>query len=133
MSFPAGLTRPRQLLIVEDDQVTAELILFRLRRDGHEVNHVSDGKAALAYFDAQEPVDLAIFDVMMPYYSGYELQTLMRAHTRWSGVPVIMLTGMGREDDILQGLKLGASDYLTKPFRPAELSARVKAVLERSS
>jgi DNA-binding response OmpR family regulator len=77
----------------------------------------------------QAPPDLVVLDVMIPFRNGYEVLAEYRKDGPWSRVPVIMLTGRGREDDVARGLAAGANDYLTKPFRPVELLARVNRLL----
>ncbi len=116
---------PRTILIVEDDHHLAELIRFRLMREGFDVRVAADGEQALAEFDRPQQPELVILDVMLPYRNGYELLADLRRRPAWAQVPVIMLTGRTKEEDVVQGLKLGANDYLAKPFRPAELMARI--------
>lgn len=120
---------PRVILVVEDDSHLAKLIHFCLVRDGFEMRHAADGELALQEFERPELPDLVVMDVMMPYRNGYELLANLRKRPSWDHVPVIMLTSRGREEDVVQGLDLGASDYLTKPFRPAELIARIRKLL----
>jgi DNA-binding response OmpR family regulator len=127
------MKRNKRVLLVEDDPTIVGLIEFRLARDGIDVVVATDGNAALAAFDSLPIPDLVLLDVLIPYRNGYELLANLRAREAWRAVPVIMLTGMAREDDIVKGLGMGATDYVTKPFRPAELSARVKALLERQA
>lgn len=119
----------RTILVVEDDLDLAKLIQFCLAREGFEVRHAADGEQALQEFDLAPRPDLVIMDVMMPYRNGYELLANLRQRPAWNQVPVIMLTGRGREEDVVQGLDLGASDYLVKPFRPSELVARIRTLL----
>ncbi len=116
---------PRAILVVEDDHHLAELIKFRLMREGFSVRVAADGDQALAEFDRLPLPELVILDVMLPYRNGYELLADLRARPGWAQVPVIMLTGRTKEEDVVQGLNLGANDYLAKPFRPAELVARI--------
>jgi DNA-binding response OmpR family regulator len=126
------MLKQRHVLVIEDDLTISGLIEFRLQRDGYAITKVTDGKAAMVAFGNLPIPDLVVMDVMMPFHDGYELLTALRAREAWARVPVIMLTSMTREEDILKGLQMGATDYVTKPFRPAELSARVKALIERS-
>jgi two-component system phosphate regulon response regulator PhoB len=125
----ASTPSPRTILVVEDDRHIAELIKFRLAREGFEVRHAADGEQALQELDQPQLPELVIMDVMLPYRSGYELLAELRRRPAWAGVPVIMLTGRSQEEDVVQGLKLGANDYLSKPFRPAELMARIQKLL----
>lgn len=117
------------ILVVEDDSDLANLIRFCLVREGFEVRQAADGEQAQQEFALPQRPDLVVMDVMMPYRNGYELLADLRQRPAWNQVPVIMLTGRGREEDVVQGLNLGASDYLTKPFRPSELVARIRKLL----
>ncbi len=126
------MLKQQHVLVIEDDPTISDLIEFRLKRDGYTISKARDGKAAMAAFDSLPAPSLVIMDVMMPFHDGYELLTALRSREAWVRVPVIMLTSMTREEDILKGLQMGATDYVTKPFRPAELSARVKALIERT-
>ncbi len=117
-----------RILVVEDEPMVAEVVERYLRRDGHEVRVVHDGQTALDAFDQFQP-DLIVLDVMLPGIDGMEVCRQVRSRRETS---VIMLTARGEEVDKLLGLGLGADDYVTKPFSPRELAARVKAVLRRS-
>jgi DNA-binding response OmpR family regulator len=116
-----------RILIVEDEPMVAEVVERYLRRDGHSVRVVHDGGAALDAVAQFQP-DLIVLDVMLPGMDGMEICRRVRAGSQ---TPVIMLTARGEELDKLVGLELGADDYVTKPFSPRELAARVKAVLRR--
>ncbi len=118
-----------RILVVEDEPMVAEVVARYLRRDGHEVQCVADGGAALDAFTRFQP-DLVVLDVMLPNLDGMEVCRQIRATSQ---APVIMLTARGEEIDKLLGLGLGADDYMTKPFSPRELAARVKTVLRRSN
>jgi DNA-binding response OmpR family regulator len=122
------MAEERRILVVEDEHMVAEVVERYLRRDGHEVRVAHDGASALAEFDRFEP-DLLVLDVMLPGIDGLEVCRRVRARAQ---TPVIMLTARGEEVDKLVGLGLGADDYVTKPFSPRELAARVTAVLRRS-
>lgn len=122
-------TPAKSILMVEDDPVVARLIQFRLEREGYLVRHAADGAQALAEFDKGPVSDLVMLDIMMPYHSGFELLANLRERENWRDVPVLMLSSMGGEEDVVRGLDGGASDYLVKPFRPAELVARVRKAL----
>jgi len=113
------------VLLAEDDDLVAALISDRLSRDGYEIRHHTDGESALA--DAlQSPPDLVVLDVMMPKMNGFEVLGRLRDSNQTAGVPVIVLTGRGREEDVVHAFDLGATDYITKPFSPAELAVRVR-------
>ena len=116
------------ILIIEDDRAIALGLRLNLRRDGHEVRIAQDGETGLPL--ALEPeVDLVVLDVMLPGRNGYEI--LKELRKRGSNASVLMLTAKGMESDKILGLKLGADDYLSKPFGLGELLARVEALLRR--
>lgn len=116
-----------RVLIVEDDPTVAEVVARYLLREGYQVEAVADGAVGLERALA-DPPDLVVLDLMLPTLGGLELCRRLRAVIP---VPVIMLTARGEEADRIAGLDLGADDYVTKPFSPRELTARVKAVLRR--
>jgi DNA-binding response OmpR family regulator len=116
------------ILVAEDDPKQADLVRLYLERDGFDVSVVGDGQSALDHMRAQRP-DLLVLDVMMPRLDG--LQVLRQLGDE-PAVPVVLLTARSTENDVLLGLYLGADDYITKPFSPRELVARVRAVLRRS-
>jgi len=113
-----------KILIAEDDQLMAKTLEFRLCKDGHEVFVTTDGREALEKIDELHP-DLVITDIMMPYTSGLEIVSAVK-EKYGNKIPVIVLSGMGQEDVVLEAFQLGANDYMTKPFSPVELSVRVK-------
>jgi len=117
----------RRVLVVDDDVKTVELVKMYLNRDGYRVVTANDGNEALRLARETHP-DLIVLDLMLPGCSGTEVCRTIRNE---SEVPIIMLTARTTEDDKLQGLDLGADDYVTKPFSPRELAARVRAVLRR--
>ena len=117
------------VLIVEDDPTTTDLVRLYLRRDGYRVLTASDGLEGLNVARESQP-DLVVLDLMLPKVDGL---TVCRELREESNVPIVMLTAMVDEEDRLRGLDLGADDYLTKPFSPRELAARVRAVLRRTS
>ena len=123
---PSG-TR-RTVVLAEDDPVTATLIRHRLQREGFEVRHFRDGSGALTAVN--DDVALFVLDVKMPGLDGFTVLRQLRANPRLAKVPILMLTAMGREEDIVRGFSLGASDYVTKPFSPAELLARIRRLLK---
>lgn len=116
-----------KILIVDDDPISVELVEHGLNRAGYEIITAKDGQEALRAFFSNQP-DLVILDISMPKLSGYEVCQRIR---EMSNTPIIMLTALGREQDIVKGLDLGADDYLTKPFRVGELLARIRANLRR--
>jgi two-component system phosphate regulon response regulator PhoB len=120
------------VLIVEDESAIAELIALHLRHQGHEVVTAADAPAAEARVREQLP-DLVLLDWMLPGESGLALAKRWRADARTRMLPVLMLTARAEERDLIQGLDAGADDYLTKPFSPGELLARVRALLRRAA
>jgi DNA-binding response OmpR family regulator len=119
---------PARILVAEDDLKQAELIRRYLEREGHLTVVVHDGRAAIDEARRRSP-DLLVLDVMMPKVDGLDVCRVLRADGE---VPIIMLTARSTEDDLLLGLDLGADDYLTKPYNPRELVARVRTVLRRT-
>jgi DNA-binding response OmpR family regulator len=117
------------VLIVEDDPNTLEIVELYLRRDGHKVLMTPDGLEGLRLAREARP-DLVVLDLMLPGLDGMEVCRILREE---SEVPIVMLTARVEEEDRLAGLDLGADDYLTKPFSPRELAARVRAVLRRTA
>src|SRR5574337_1982637 len=116
------------VLVVDDEQEIASLLRSYLERDGHRVIVAADGEAALRAVEAASP-DLVVLDLMLPHLDGWEVSRRIRA---LMPIPIIMLTARDREDDKIRGLELGADDYVTKPFSPREVVARVRAVLRRN-
>nr|WP_122012567.1 VanR-ABDEGLN family response regulator transcription factor [Maliibacterium massiliense] len=117
----------QEIFIVDDEQEIADLICVYLQNEGYATYTFYDGASALAALDAQH-IDLAILDVMMPGMDGFALcRAIRKRHT----FPIIMLTARGEDMDKITGLTIGADDYITKPFNPLELVARVKAQLRR--
>lgn len=119
-----------RIVVVEDEAAIAELIAINLRHAGHEAVLVGTGEAALAEVDARLP-DLVVLDWMLPGVSGVAVAQRWRADPRTKELPIIMLTARSEETDKVAGLDAGADDYLTKPFSPNELTARIRAVLRR--
>jgi two-component system phosphate regulon response regulator PhoB len=118
------------ILIVEDEPDIRELIAYNLQRAGHDVVHAKDAEQALHIVREALP-HLVLIDWMLPGMSGIELARTLRATRRTHDIPLIMLTARTTEQDKLTGLDIGADDYMTKPFSPPELVARIRAVLRR--
>lgn len=117
-----------KILSADDDQDLLALIAFTLSQAGYLVIKAGDGLGAIQAFDAEAP-DLVILDINMPGASGFQVCAAIRSKSR---VPVMMLTVRGEEEDLVRALELGADDYLSKPFSPRTLLARVKALLRRA-
>ncbi|MDQ0913165.1 two-component system response regulator MtrA [Streptomyces canus] len=116
------------VLVAEDDEMQAELIRRSLLAEGHTATVVHDGRAALDAARRLAP-DLVVLDLMLPVIDGFGVCRVLR---RDEDIPVVMLTARSEEDDVLLGLELGADDYMTKPYSPRELMARIRTVLRRS-
>ena len=119
----------RRILVVEDDRKTSDIVRLYLEHDGYQVIAAYDSIEGLALAREEKP-DLIVLDLLLPGVSGLEVCKILRSE---SGVPVIMLTALSTEQVKLEGLELGADDYVTKPFSPRELTARVRAVLRRTT
>jgi two-component system phosphate regulon response regulator PhoB len=120
----------KSLLLVEDDKALAELLEWHFVRDEFDVRRTADGEEALLLAEERAP-DLVILDWMIEGVSGIEVCRRLRRRPSTANVPIIMLTARGEESDRVRGLETGADDYVTKPFSPRELMARVSAVLRR--
>lgn len=123
-----GDTDQSCVLVVEDDELVASILGHRLERDGLRMLHCSDGVSALEVIQ-NERIALAILDVKLPGVDGFEVLSGLRRYAGTADTPVIMLTSMGAEKDVLRAFDLGANDYITKPFSPVEVLARVKRLL----
>ncbi len=121
----------KNILIVEDEADLVELVLYNLKKEGFSVDSAPDGEAALSKI-RKGRYDLVVLDLMLPGIQGMELCRILRNDPKTEDLPIIMLTAKGEEVDKILGLEMGADDYITKPFSPRELVARVKAVLRRS-
>jgi phosphate regulon transcriptional regulator PhoB len=121
----------KNILVVDDEVDLVELVSYNLKKEDFIVDSASDGKSALAKIKKGK-FDLVVLDLMLPGIQGMELCRLVRNDPNTVGLPIIMLTAKGEEVDKILGLEMGADDYITKPFSPRELVARVKAVLRRS-
>jgi two-component system phosphate regulon response regulator PhoB len=119
-----------RVLLVEDDSALAELVSWHLEREEFEVEQTADGEEALL-LATENPPDLVLLDWMIQGLSGIEVCRRLRRMADTANVPIIMLTARGEEEDRVRGLETGADDYITKPFSPRELVARVGAVLRR--
>ncbi len=121
----------KRILIIEDDRDIVELVRYNLANEGFEVTAVADGSAGLAALRKSTP-DVVILDLMLPKMPGLEICKEIRRDPALNRLPILMLTARGEEADRVIGLEMGADDYVTKPFSPRELAARVKALLRRT-
>jgi len=113
-------------LVVDDDDDILYLLRLLLLRDGFIVHTASNGRDAAEFIASAKPTDLVVTDLMLPYVSGFELITQIREDRQWRDVPIIVLSGKVTERDSIRALDIGANDYVTKPYNPHELSARIK-------
>jgi two-component system alkaline phosphatase synthesis response regulator PhoP len=120
-----------KLLVVDDEEDILELIKFNLEREGYQVSCAATGEAALDLAKSEIP-DLIVLDLMLPGIDGLEVARQLKKEPETREIPIVMLTAKGEEADIVTGLELGADDYITKPFSPRVLVARVRSVLRRN-
>ena len=124
--------RKEKILVVDDEEDILELIRFNLVREGYEVSCAGTGEQALQILKAH-PIDLVVLDLMLPGVDGFTVARQIKSDPRLSATPVIMLTAKTEEADVVTGLEIGAEDYVTKPFSPRVLNARIRAVIRRQS
>jgi two-component system alkaline phosphatase synthesis response regulator PhoP len=120
------------IVVVEDETDIQDIIAYNLKREGYDVLTASRGDQGLSLIQAKNP-DLVILDIMLPGIDGLTICQQLRAETKTKALPIIILSAKEEESDVVIGLGLGADDYISKPFSPRELLARVKAVLRRST
>lgn len=121
-----------KILVVDDEEDILELVRYNLLKEGYTVDCVKSGEKAIAFAKSKSP-DLIVLDLMLPGVDGLEVCKLLKADSTTSQVPIIMLTAKSEDADIVSGLELGADDFITKPFSPRVLIARIRAVLRRAS
>lgn len=122
----------QEILIVDDEKDILDLLSYNLRKEGFSVSVSANGEDALRLI-RQRGFDLVILDLMLPGIQGFELCRMLKGSEQTASIPIIMLTAKSEEVDKVLGLEMGADDYITKPFSPRELTARVKAVLRRTT
>ena len=121
-----------KILVVDDEEDILELVRYNLAREGFQVKRAESGEKAMER-TRQEAPDLIVLDLMLPGIDGLEVARRLKQNQKTAGLPIVMLTAKGEEADIVTVLELGADDYITKPFSPRVLIARIKAVLRRQS
>ena len=121
----------KKILLADDDELIAAVIRHRLEREGFEMVHCLDGRAAYAAAETNS-FSLAVLDYKMPIMDGFELLERLRKHPAYAKIPIVMLTSMGNEKDIVRGFALGADEYILKPFSPVELLARIHRLLRKT-
>jgi two-component system phosphate regulon response regulator PhoB len=130
--MPLESRNPASILVIEDEDNIRELVRYNLRKEGFQVNGVSSGEEGLAAIDRSRP-DLVLLDLMLPGADGLTVCRRLKTSPHNETIPIVFLTAKGEETDVIAGLNLGADDYITKPFSPRVLIARVRAVLRRAS
>lgn len=121
--------KTHRALVVEDNEHAACLLEFLLERAGFDVTVARNGRDAAAVIDNLPRVDVVVLDLLLPYVSGFQLLGMLREDREWMQVPVIVVSAKVLEEDIVQALDLGANDYVTKPYRPKELLARIRRLI----
>src|SRR5262249_54132022 len=130
LSLASHQARPSRILIVDVTEATRELLARRLGREGHQVVEVANGRAALDLV-ALETFDLLLLDMMMPDLNGYEVLMQLKADVRFRHIPIIVISALDEIDSVVRCIEAGAEDYLSKPFDPVLLRARIGASLEK--
>lgn len=118
-----------KVLVCEDEEILLTSLSFRLKKQGFEIILAKDGKEALEKIKTESP-DLIVADIMMPQVSGLELITFVRKKMK-SQLPIIMISALGNDDTVLEAFRLGATDFIAKPFKPSELVLRIKMVFQQ--
>jgi DNA-binding response OmpR family regulator len=119
------------IMVADDDELLTEIVRFKLESDGHRLSIAENGEQVLAAINLEQP-DLLILDAMMPVLAGQQVLERLKADPATASIPVIMLTARKGEDNVIVALRLGAEDYITKPFIPDELLLRVNTILGRA-
>lgn len=117
---------PPTALVVEDSEHVAYLLEYMLEREGFAVRVAGNGRDAAECIATEPPTDIVLLDVMLPYKDGFEIVREIRASAQWRETPVIMLSARSLEEDVVRALEAGANDYVTKPYNPRELLARIR-------
>jgi DNA-binding response OmpR family regulator len=131
MTAPTSAAGVRRILLAEDDPVTARLVVHRLSREpGVTVLHAADGGTAMSIAEREE-LAAAILDIRLPVLDGLSILAALRKSERHRRLPIVMLTSLGSEADVIRGFEQGADDYIVKPFSLAELTARMHRLLDR--
>jgi len=121
---------PKKILVIEDEKDIQELLQLYLKRDGYDVHIARDGETGLRKA-SQAHYDLILLDLMLPQMDGLEICRNLRSRPQTANIPIIMITAKAEESDRIVGLEMGADDYITKPFSPREVLARIKAIFRR--
>lgn len=130
MAKVTSASKPKSVLVVDDDRVISRLLSHWLKQRGYKAIVFSNGRQAIENLEIGEPSLLVFLDIIMPYADGFEVLSRIRAHKNWKKVPVIMLSSKSSEANIVRAFEAGADDYVTKPFKPAELMVRMNRLLK---
>ena len=120
----------RQILVADDEPHIGRIVQLKLERGPYQVTLVPDGREALGRLASTDPIDLVLLDIMMPYVSGLDVLEEVRRMPHREGIPVIILTAKGQDADRTRAMELGATDFMTKPFSPNKLLARIDELFE---
>ncbi len=118
------------VMIIDDDLLIGRLLTHWLMQRGFDVEIAKNGRQALDILERVDPPRLILLDIMMPFADGFEVLEQIRARKEWSGVPIIMLTSKSNETSVVRAFEAGADDYVTKPFKPAELMVRMNRLMK---
>lgn len=119
------------ILVVEDDNQILEILSYRLEIEGYEVTTIGDGDDCWEYLESVDELpDAMLLDIMLPGIDGFGLLRRFEKDERYDGLPIVLITGRGLEDDVVEGFNLGADDYVVKPFSPSEVVARLGRLLQ---
>lgn len=129
VTSPQPPVKTHRALVVEDNEHICFMLEFILERAGYEVTAVHNGRDARSAIENLDPFDVVVLDLMLPYVSGYQLINEMRDNVAWRHVPIVVLSAKVMEEDVVRALDAGANDYVTKPFRPDELLARIRRLI----
>ncbi len=121
--------RNNLVLVIEDDKAIARLLRYWLTQRGFDVEILPDGRVAIESLATINPPKMVLLDIMMPFADGFEVLSKIRSQRGWNRVPVIMVTSRSSEDNIVRAFEAGANDYVTKPFKPAELMVRMNRLM----
>ncbi|MGD8570670.1 MAG: response regulator transcription factor [Gammaproteobacteria bacterium] len=121
------------VLIVESNPHVSGVVELLLKHENYQTRTIRDGQAAIQYINYRNPTSLVILDVDLPYIDGYNVIKKINANKKWHNVPVVFLSSKATEDDIVRCFKLGASDYILKPFLPSELVARINRLVRQAA
>lgn len=122
------IEKQKIVILAEDDRTIARLIIFKLEKEGFKVIHFLNGESVVDMVSKILP-DIVILDVMMPIQDGISILKEIKASPKTKHIPVVILSAKGQEKDIIKGMEIGASDYISKPFSPSELIVRIKRIL----